>query len=154
MRRLTSFQLLLSLQVVNNATINAHRLANATGEVTDPALSLSTVGTNLSLVATAVTGGAGNMYDSVSATNPALEWKIKTGSITIKLADVAYWTFTSPSATRRISWSGMLEANLQVAEFIVTNSTAGCKNTRKEKKSGLAFANPEIFRSIAKITAL
>ena len=145
-------QLLLSLQVVNNATINAHRLANATGEVTDPALSLSTVGTNLSLVATAVTGGAGNMYDAVSATNPALEWKIKTGSITIKLADVAYWTFTSPSATRRISWSGMLEANLQVAEFIVTNSTAGCKT--QEKKSGLAFANPEIFRSIAKITAL
>ena len=34
------------------------------------------------------------MYAKVSNTNPALEWKVKTGSITIKLAAATYWTFT------------------------------------------------------------
>ena len=34
------------------------------------------------------------MYAAISTSNPTKEWKIKTGTATFKLAEVAAWTFT------------------------------------------------------------
>lgn len=83
------------------AVIHNTRLAGATGEYTGLSLTATSSSKELELVQTTITTspatpGALMMYDKVDKNNAALgnEWKIKTGSITIKLADVAYWTFT------------------------------------------------------------
>ena len=93
---------ILSTQIfADNTALNEFSVGTATGEKTLVAKKADLVSVHLGGYAGTVdTLGINNiiaaagMYAAISGTNPTKEWKIKTGTATFKLANVAAWTFT------------------------------------------------------------
>ena len=93
---------ILSTQIfADNTALNEFSVGTATGEKTLVAKKTALASVHLGgYSGTTDTLGINNtpavygMYDAISASNPTKEWKIKTGTATFKLANVAAWTFT------------------------------------------------------------
>ena len=93
---------ILSTQIfANNAALKEFSVGGATVEYTlvanKTALTIVHVGGYAGAVDTLGinnTNAVSGMYAAISTSNPTKEWKIKTGTATFKLAEVAAWTFT------------------------------------------------------------
>ena len=91
-----------------------------------------------------------NIYDAISTSNPAKEWKLKTGSATFKLAEVAAWTFTYNFDINMVDvYAGYsLKWFKNVTTGTTTTVTAGDKGEIK-KADGIIFAHTPTQDGIA-----
>ena len=93
---------ILATQIfADNAALKEFSVGTATGEhklvANKTALTTVHVGGYAGAVDTLGinnTNAVSGMYAAISTSNPTKEWKIKTGTATFKLAEVAAWTFT------------------------------------------------------------